>query len=98
MSAPVPKERSRAKPSDIFFAGFAPRNAPALSERGSLVCPVKPNRSPEWSSGAYSSSSWHFRFRGSTEVLIVGAGPTGLVLALWLKRLGVDVRIIDKTR
>jgi 2-polyprenyl-6-methoxyphenol hydroxylase-like FAD-dependent oxidoreductase len=32
-----------------------------------------------------------------TEVLIVGAGPTGLVLALWLTRLGVGVRIIDKT-
>jgi 2-polyprenyl-6-methoxyphenol hydroxylase-like FAD-dependent oxidoreductase len=29
-------------------------------------------------------------------VLIVGAGPTGLVLALWLTRLGVHVRIIDK--
>ncbi len=28
-------------------------------------------------------------------VLIVGAGPTGLVLALWLTRLGVAVRIID---
>ncbi len=34
---------------------------------------------------------------GTTEVLIVGAGPTGLVLALWLTRLGVRVRIIDKT-
>ncbi len=33
----------------------------------------------------------------STEVLIIGAGPTGLVLALWLTRLGVKVRIIDKT-
>src|SRR6202790_4130185 len=32
-----------------------------------------------------------------TDVLIVGAGPTGLVLALWLTRLGVNVRIIDKT-
>src|SRR5229473_2418997 len=32
-----------------------------------------------------------------TDVLIVGAGPTGLVLALWLARLGVRVRIIDKT-
>jgi 2-polyprenyl-6-methoxyphenol hydroxylase-like FAD-dependent oxidoreductase len=32
-----------------------------------------------------------------SEVLIVGAGPTGLVLALWLTRLGVTVRIIDKT-
>ena len=31
------------------------------------------------------------------DVLIVGAGPTGLVLALWLTRLGVRVRIIDKT-
>ena len=29
-------------------------------------------------------------------MLIVGAGPTGLVLALWLTRLGVPVRIIDK--
>jgi len=32
-----------------------------------------------------------------TDVLIVGAGPTGLVLALWLTRLGVRVKIIDKT-
>src|ERR1700737_4676258 len=32
-----------------------------------------------------------------TDVLIVGAGPTGLVLALWLTRLGVRVRIFDKT-
>jgi 2-polyprenyl-6-methoxyphenol hydroxylase-like FAD-dependent oxidoreductase len=31
------------------------------------------------------------------QVLIVGAGPTGLVMALWLTRLGVPVRIIDKT-
>jgi 2-polyprenyl-6-methoxyphenol hydroxylase-like FAD-dependent oxidoreductase len=31
-----------------------------------------------------------------TPVLIAGAGPTGLVLALWLMRLGVQVRIIDK--
>jgi 2-polyprenyl-6-methoxyphenol hydroxylase-like FAD-dependent oxidoreductase len=29
-------------------------------------------------------------------VLIVGAGPTGLVLALWLTKAGVAVRIIDK--
>src|SRR5215467_8455645 len=32
-----------------------------------------------------------------SDVLIVGAGPTGLVLALWLTRLGVRARIIDKT-
>ena len=31
------------------------------------------------------------------DVLIVGAGPTGLVLALWLARLGVRIRIIDQT-
>jgi 2-polyprenyl-6-methoxyphenol hydroxylase-like FAD-dependent oxidoreductase len=30
-------------------------------------------------------------------VLIAGAGPTGLVLALWLTKLGVRVRLIDKT-
>lgn len=32
-----------------------------------------------------------------TDVLISGAGPTGLVLALWLTKLGVGVRIVDKT-
>jgi 2-polyprenyl-6-methoxyphenol hydroxylase-like FAD-dependent oxidoreductase len=32
-----------------------------------------------------------------SDVLSVGAGPTGLVLALWLTRLGVKVHIIDKT-
>src|SRR6201987_2117994 len=31
-----------------------------------------------------------------SDVLIIGAGPTGLVLALWLTRLGVKIRIIDK--
>jgi 2-polyprenyl-6-methoxyphenol hydroxylase-like FAD-dependent oxidoreductase len=31
------------------------------------------------------------------DVLIVGSGPTGLVLALWLTKLGIQVRIIDKT-
>jgi 2-polyprenyl-6-methoxyphenol hydroxylase-like FAD-dependent oxidoreductase len=32
-----------------------------------------------------------------TDVLVVGAGPTGLVLSLWLARLGIRVRVIDKT-
>ncbi|UWF47392.1 FAD-dependent monooxygenase [Pseudomonas sp. N3-W] len=32
-----------------------------------------------------------------SDVLIIGAGPTGLVLALWLSKLGVQVRIIDRT-
>jgi 2-polyprenyl-6-methoxyphenol hydroxylase-like FAD-dependent oxidoreductase len=31
-----------------------------------------------------------------TQVLIVGAGPTGLVLALWLTHFGIPLRIIDK--
>ena len=31
----------------------------------------------------------------TTDVLISGAGPTGLFLALWLTRLGVRVRIAD---
>jgi len=31
-----------------------------------------------------------------TEILIAGAGPTGLVLALWLTRQGVKLRIVDK--
>lgn len=32
----------------------------------------------------------------TSEVLIVGAGPSGLVLALWLNKLGIAVRLIDK--
>ena len=31
-----------------------------------------------------------------SDALIVGAGPTGLALALWLAKFGVHVRIIDK--
>ncbi|KAI1173793.1 FAD binding domain-containing protein [Nemania sp. FL0916] len=30
------------------------------------------------------------------DVLIVGAGPAGLMLALWLSRLGLRTRIVDK--
>jgi 2-polyprenyl-6-methoxyphenol hydroxylase-like FAD-dependent oxidoreductase len=31
-----------------------------------------------------------------TDVLIVGAGPTGLMLACWLTRLGIRSLVIDK--
>ncbi|KAF6838491.1 FAD binding domain protein [Colletotrichum musicola] len=30
------------------------------------------------------------------DVLIIGAGPAGLMMALWLARLGVKTRIVDK--
>lgn len=30
-----------------------------------------------------------------TDVLVVGAGPTGLMLANWLRKLGVDVVLVD---
>ncbi|KAJ5930569.1 hypothetical protein N7466_006062 [Penicillium verhagenii] len=30
------------------------------------------------------------------DVLIIGAGPTGLVLALWLHKQGIKVRIVDQ--
>ncbi len=33
----------------------------------------------------------------SEPVLIVGAGPSGLTLALWLTQLGIRVRIVDRT-
>ena len=32
----------------------------------------------------------------AAPILIVGAGPTGLVLALWLAKMGIRARIIDK--
>lgn len=35
--------------------------------------------------------------KSKTSVLIVGAGPTGLILAFWLKKKGIDLRIIDKS-
>src|SRR5215831_13672226 len=32
-----------------------------------------------------------------TDVLIIGAGPTGLVLAFWLTKHRVKIHIVDKT-
>src|SRR3954471_21148063 len=33
---------------------------------------------------------------GDPQVLIVGAGPTGLVLAIWLAKVGVPFRLIER--
>src|SRR5260370_36172992 len=33
---------------------------------------------------------------GEPQVLIVGAGPTGLALAFWLARAGTPFRLIDR--
>ena len=30
------------------------------------------------------------------DVLIVGAGPAGLMLSLWMSRLGIRTRVVDK--
>ena len=30
------------------------------------------------------------------DVLIIGAGPAGLMLSLWCARLGVKARVVDK--
>ncbi|RAL17099.1 putative phenol 2-monooxygenase [Aspergillus homomorphus CBS 101889] len=32
----------------------------------------------------------------STDVLIIGAGPSGLMAAYWMARCGIDARVIDK--
>jgi len=32
----------------------------------------------------------------SCDVLVIGAGPTGLMASYLLRRCGVDVRVIDK--
>ena len=35
--------------------------------------------------------------RDDVDVLVVGAGPTGLMLAVWLIRLGVRIIVVDGT-
>ena len=32
----------------------------------------------------------------NVDVLIVGAGPAGLMLANWMSRCGIKTRIVDK--
>lgn len=33
---------------------------------------------------------------GRCDVLVVGAGPAGLMMATWLARCGINTRIVDK--
>ena len=35
--------------------------------------------------------------QNSTDVLIIGAGPTGLTMAIELQRLGLSTRLVDKS-
>jgi 2-polyprenyl-6-methoxyphenol hydroxylase-like FAD-dependent oxidoreductase len=64
---------------------FAVRSPGPLTRIGMQAFAVTPNDTMKASSNP------------ENQVLIVGAGPTGLVLAVWLTRLGVRVRIVDKT-
>jgi 2-polyprenyl-6-methoxyphenol hydroxylase-like FAD-dependent oxidoreductase len=49
-----------------------------------------------FTSAAAPASGSAVRGRPDCQVLVVGAGPTGLVLAIELLARGIDVRIIDK--
>src|SRR5262245_60290511 len=60
-------------------------------------CVNDSEQTPTTASGLRSAGKAKEGVRTDRPVLIVGAGPTGLVLALWLTRLGTAVRIIDKT-
>src|SRR5215472_14246911 len=60
-------------------------NAPNLQMRGKGLSYARRNDQD------VSTSS-----TSNIDVLIVGAGPTGLVLALWLTQMGVRVRVVDE--
>ena len=69
------------------------RGAPARPARGlpARPAPGPENRRNDWVARGCRPSGPGMPRR------CIGAGPTGLVLALWLTKLGVKVRIIDKT-
>src|SRR5262249_49883545 len=64
----------------------------AANGRGPLLAPFKLDAWPEAVTAAKRAGAG---FTTETDVLIVGAGATGLTLALWLQRLGTRFRIVD---
>ncbi|KAJ6779746.1 hypothetical protein PWT90_09591 [Aphanocladium album] len=48
--------------------------------------------------GVNSANSSHQRGSGTYQVLIVGAGQSGVMLGAWLDKLGVDYIIVDKAQ
>ncbi|MDQ2930824.1 MAG: FAD-dependent monooxygenase [Gemmatimonadota bacterium] len=55
---------------------------------------LRKKRKGDWNS---THAAGHTFTMKQIPVLIAGAGPTGLVLALWLTKSGIAVRIVDKT-
>src|SRR5262249_18618153 len=55
-----------------------------------------PHGNPTVHPGPSASVAFWRKTMARSDVLIAGAGPTGLVLALWLTKLGGKIRIIDK--
>ncbi|MBV9077625.1 MAG: FAD-dependent monooxygenase, partial [Methylobacteriaceae bacterium] len=54
-------------------------------------------RAGAWLGLARAERSSHMSAaRATDEVLVIGAGPTGLTLALTLARYGLRVRIVDR--
>lgn len=71
--------------------------------RGDPCCsqlPIANIKSSSFSSLGFSILVRNINMASSSdsevEVLIVGAGPAGLMLALWMSRLGIKTRIVDK--
>ena len=64
---------------------------------GSLFYEARPHKHPRRKDAMTVDTDRAEGSRADVPVLIVGAGPTGLVLALWLTKFGVSVRVIDKT-